>query len=106
MTSETPISKVWEKIRKIKSTYKPQLFPIYNNNIHLFDNNSKAEAFAEHYMKIFTQDKTIKKHAKMDDEIEKGRVNNTNSSINDLITSKELEIAIQSLNSSAPGQWT
>ena len=106
LTPDTPISKVWEKIKKIKSTYKPQLFPIYKNNVPLFDNYSKAEAFAEHYAKSFKQENSIKIHPRMDEVIERGKENNIDSSINDSITRKELEIAIQSLKSSAPGHDT
>ena len=49
LTADIPITKVWNKIRKIKNKFTSSNFPIIKDNAPLLDNKSKSNAFVEHF---------------------------------------------------------
>ena len=53
MTSETPIKKIWERIRKMKGKYKSHRTPcIQHNNTLITNPEAVANKFADHYSEI------------------------------------------------------
>ena len=59
LSNDTPITKVWEKIKKIKNTYKPTNFPIIVDNLPILDNKNKSNEFMKYFSKVKLSDKIV-----------------------------------------------
>ena len=101
LTAETPIGKVWKKIRSIKGTYKAETYPITVNNAVL-TSLQKANVIAKHFQEV-SNNSTVSAPIDFDKTIE--QANNDNSdNYNCQITEKEISDSIKKAKSTSPGK--
>ena len=97
-----PVSKVWEKVRKLKGTSKPNNYPLFSNGMPIFGNFLKANTFAEHFSSA-CQSGTVKNPIDIEETIYNAFNDKGQYDIDSPLTNNELQCAMLTLKNNSPG---
>ena len=102
LTPEVPIKEIWNKIKAIKNSYMPRVYPLMENNISITDPKVKANIFVKYFKQIGNLNK-IHVPRSMELEIERSCTDRHHMEINKSNVISELNSAIKSLKMKSPG---
>jgi len=104
----TPMSKIWKRIRKIRGTYQNIKQPyLIKDNSHITDKNDVAELLASHYERISSSNSYSNNFRRIQQREEQTPINfSTNEEIpyNSPITILELKRMLSISGNSSPGE--
>ena len=109
LSVDTPMSKVWSRVCKMRGLYKPHPPPIIRNTNQelISEPEAVAEVLADHYESVSSSENYSNTFRRIQANSESNRLNftiNSNLSYNAPFTISELNHSLRNCKNSAPGQ--
>ena len=104
INSTSKVGQVWDKVKKLSSTFKPHSAPIVMQNRVLTDNVDKCNAFAEYFQELYRNNRGELGNTQENGALVRNAIRDQSDQYNEEIMLGEMTNIITKLKGNSPGE--